>query len=84
MHTAGAKQETERSNPSDEAWGKVTAEVRELLRWTPEDSASNGRAATIQCCSEPGETTESDEGAREAQQSNDGQPTEHRASQFES
>ena len=31
MHTAAAKQETERFNPSGEAWGEVTAEVQELL-----------------------------------------------------
>ena len=32
MHTVGARQETKRSNPSDGAWGEVTAEVQELLR----------------------------------------------------
>ena len=31
MHTAGAMQETKRPNPSDGAWGEVTAEVQELL-----------------------------------------------------
>ena len=31
MHTAGATQETKRSNPSNEAWGEVTAEVQVLL-----------------------------------------------------
>ena len=29
--TVGATQETKRSNPSDEAWGEVTAEVQVLL-----------------------------------------------------
>ena len=97
MHTAGTKQETERSNSSDEARGEVTAEVQELMRWTPEDSSSNGGAATIQRRCELGETTaaeESDKPARrwttprllwrEDQQGNDGQPTEHQASRFES
>ena len=31
VHRAGATQETKRSNPSDEAWGEVTAEVQVLL-----------------------------------------------------
>ena len=56
VHTAGVAQETKRSNPSDEAWGEVTAEVQVLLCWTPEDPASNGGVATIQHCCELGET----------------------------
>ena len=97
MHTAGATQETKRSNPSDGAWSGVTAEVQELLRWTPEDPSSNGGAATIQCHHKPGETTaaeESNKGARrwktlrlwwrEDQRSNDGQPTEYWVRRFES
>ena len=55
MYTADATQETKRSNPSDGAWGEVTAEVQELLRWTPEDPTSNGGAATIKHLHKSGE-----------------------------
>ena len=33
VHTAEATQETKRSNPSDEAWGEVTAEVPVYGGW---------------------------------------------------
>ena len=86
----GATQETIRSSPSSGAWGEATAEVQELLCWTPEDPTSNDGALTIQHRHKPGETTaaeQSNNGARqwttqglwltEDQWSSDGQPTEH-------
>ena len=66
MHTAWLTQETERSSPSDGAWGEVIAEVLELLRLTPEDATSNGGAASIQHCLELGETTAAEESGKGA------------------
>ena len=57
VHTAGATQETKRSNPSHD----VTAEVQVPLCWTPEDPASDGEVATSQHRCEPGETTAAEE-----------------------
>ena len=48
MYTAVAMQEAQRSNPTDAAWGEVTAEDQERFCWTPEDPAKSSGASTIQ------------------------------------
>ena len=88
VYTAEATQETQRSSPSNGARVEATAELQELLRWTPEYPNSNSGAVTIKHHCETMETTaaeESDSGTRQwttqrlcGGRTSDGQPTEHR------
>ena len=67
VHIALATKKTKKFNLSDGVWGKVTAEVQELLCWVFADPVSSGEVATMQHRRELGDTTiaeESDTGAR--------------------